>query len=58
MNTAKVGDLKKDLLKDAEEINGVEFIAKSVELDAKAIKNLAFELPNSMTTSFSISLTS
>ncbi|MGB1988303.1 MAG: alanine--tRNA ligase, partial [Flavobacteriales bacterium] len=47
LNTAKVGDLKTDLLKEAKEINGVDFIAKSVELDAKAIKNLAFELTKS-----------
>ena len=44
LNNAKVGDLKADLLKEAKDINGVDFIAKSVELDAKAIKNLAFEL--------------
>ena len=47
LNTAKAGDLKTDLLKEAKEINGVDFIAKSVELDAKAIKNLAFELTKS-----------
>ena len=47
LNTAKAGDLKTDLLKEAKEINGVDFIAKSVELDAKAIKNIAFELTKS-----------
>ena len=47
LNTARAGDLKTDLLKDAKEINGVDFIAKLVELDAKAIKNLAFELTKS-----------
>ena len=47
LNTAKAGDLKTDLLKEAKEINGVDFIAKSIELDAKAIKNLAFELTKS-----------
>ena len=47
LNSAKAGDLKNDLLKEAEEVNGVRFIAKSVDLDAKAIKNLAFELTKS-----------
>ena len=47
LNSAKAGDLKTDLLKDAEQVNGVDFIAKSVDLDAKAIKNLAFELTKS-----------
>ena len=47
LNTARAGDLKTDLLKDAKEINGVDFIAKLVELDGKAIKNLAFELTKS-----------
>ena len=45
--TAKAGDLKTDLLKEAKEINGVDLIAKSVELDAKTVKNLAFELTKS-----------
>ena len=44
LNSAKAGDLKADLLKEAKDIKGVDFIAKSVDLDAKAIKNLAFEL--------------
>jgi len=47
LNSAMAGDLKNDLLKEAEEVNGVRFIAKSVDLDAKAIKNLAFELTKS-----------
>ena len=47
LNSAKAGDLKTDLLKDAEDVNGVDFIAKSVDLDTKAIKNLAFELTKS-----------
>ena len=41
---AKAGNIKGDLLKAMETINGVNFIAAQVELDAKAIKNLAFEL--------------
>ena len=47
LNTAKARDLKTDLLKEVKEINGVDFIAKSLELDAKTIKNLAFELTKS-----------
>ena len=44
MTQAKAGNIKGDLLKAMETINGVNFIAAQVELDAKAIKNLAFEL--------------
>ncbi len=47
LNTAKARDLKTDLLKEAKEINGVDFIAKSVDLDAKVIKNIAFDLTKS-----------
>jgi len=47
LNIAKAGDLKSDLLKDVEIVNDVKFIAKSVDLDAKVIKNLAFELTKS-----------
>ena len=44
MTQAKAGNIKGDLLKAMETINGVNFIAAQVDLDAKAIKNLAFEL--------------
>lgn len=44
MTQAQAGNIKADLLKGMENINGVNFIAEKVDLDAKAIKNLAFEL--------------
>ncbi len=44
MTQAQTGNIKGNLLKRMETINGVNFIAAQVELDAKAIKNLAFEL--------------
>ena len=44
MTQAQAGNIKGDLLKTMENINGVNFIAAQVDLDAKAIKNLAFEL--------------
>ena len=44
MTQAQVGNIKSDLLKAMETINGVNFIAAQVDLDAKSIKNLVFEL--------------
>ena len=44
MTQSQAGNIKGDLLKKMENINGVNFIAAQVDLDAKAIKNLAFEL--------------
>ena len=44
MTQAQAGNIKGNLLKAMETINGVNFIAAQVDLDAKAIKNLAFEL--------------
>jgi len=40
----KAKDLKGDLKKEVEEINGVNFITRQVELDAGGMKDLAFEL--------------
>ncbi|MCT4623698.1 MAG: alanine--tRNA ligase [Schleiferiaceae bacterium] len=42
----KAGSMKTELLAKAKEINGVQLIAERVELDPKAIKDLAFELKN------------
>lgn len=44
MTQAQAGNIKGDLLQGMEIINGVNFIGAQVDLDAKAIKNLAFEL--------------
>jgi alanyl-tRNA synthetase len=40
----KAGDVKKDLMDAIEPINGVNFLAKKVDLDSGAIKDLAFQL--------------
>jgi alanyl-tRNA synthetase len=42
----KAKNLKGDLKSQLEEINGVQFLATQVDLDAGGIKNLAFELGN------------
>ena len=43
---AKAKNLKSDLINELQEINGVQFLAKKVDLDANGIKTLAFELGN------------
>ena len=40
----KAKNLKGDLLQELEEINGVHFLAKMIDLDAGAIKDLCFEM--------------
>ena len=40
----KAGHLKNELLNELTEINGVQFLAKEVDLDASGIKDLAFEM--------------
>ncbi|AXG68099.1 alanine--tRNA ligase [Kordia sp. SMS9] len=40
----KAKNLKTDLKNELEDINGVQFLAKKVDLDQNGIKNLAFEL--------------
>ncbi len=42
----KAKNLKVDLLNELEEINGVQFLAKKVDLDAGSIKDLSFEMGN------------
>lgn len=42
----KAGSLKEDLLKNIENINGVNFISTEVKLDGGTIKTLAFDLAN------------
>jgi alanyl-tRNA synthetase len=44
LSTAKAGDLKDTLLKKVQTFEDVDLIAEQVDLDAKSIKNLAFEL--------------
>jgi alanyl-tRNA synthetase len=42
----KTKDLKGTLLKDIEEINGVSFLSKKLDLNQNSIKDLAFEIGN------------
>ena len=41
---AKAKNLKGELAKELEDVNGVQFLAKKVELDAAGIKDLSFEM--------------
>ncbi|WP_396633451.1 alanine--tRNA ligase [Maribacter sp. R86514] len=40
----KAKNLKGDLLSELEEVNGVQFLAKKIDLDAAGIKDLSFEM--------------
>ncbi len=42
----KAKGLKGDLLKELQEVNGVQFLAKKIDLDAAGIKDLSFDLGN------------
>jgi len=42
----KTKNLKGELLGELEEINGIQFLAKKVDLDASGIKDLSFEMGN------------
>ncbi|HDZ07226.1 hypothetical protein LCGC14_0333020 [marine sediment metagenome] len=42
----KAKGLKGDLLSELKEVNGVQFLAKKIDLDASAIKDLSFEMGN------------
>ncbi|MDT0675602.1 alanine--tRNA ligase [Autumnicola musiva] len=44
----KAKALKSDLKNEVKEINGINFLAKLVDLDASGIKDLAFQLDNEM----------
>ncbi len=48
----KASNLSKDIESELEEINGVKFLAKKVDLDAGGIKDLAFKLGNKFTNLF------
>jgi len=48
----KVKDLKRDFVNEIEVINGVQFLAKQVDLDATGIKDLAFDLGSQFTNAF------
>ena len=40
----KAKKLKEDFLDDLEDVNGIKFLAKKVDLDAAGIKDLSFEM--------------
>ena len=44
LQKAKAGDLKGDLIARVQAINGVNFIATQTDLDAKSVKELAFDI--------------
>jgi alanyl-tRNA synthetase len=44
----KLIEVKEDLIKNAQLVNGIHFITKKVELDNDSIKDLAFDLKNSV----------
>ena len=50
----KAKNLKGDLKNDIESINGIQFIAKEVDLDAGGIKDLLFELGNEVDNLFAL----
>ncbi len=51
---AKAGNLKGDLIASAKSINGVNFIATKTDLDAKSVKELAFNIEREMENLFLI----
>lgn len=42
----KAKNLKGDLLSELKEVNGIQFLAKKIDLDAAGIKDLSFEMGN------------
>jgi len=44
LNAEKAGNLKGDLIKEIKEVNGINFLAKKVNLDTAGIKTIAFQL--------------
>ncbi|WP_424002406.1 alanine--tRNA ligase [Maribacter sp. IgM3_T14_3] len=42
----KAKNLKGDLLSEMKEVNGIQFLAKKIDLDAAGIKDLSFEMGN------------
>lgn len=50
----KAKSIKGDLLNELKEVNGVQFLAKQLDLDAAGIKDLAFEMGNNLSNLFLI----
>src|SRR5690606_16997113 len=54
LNRQKAGNIKGDLLKSQQSINGINFISAKVELDANSVKDVAFQLKNEVDNLFLI----
>lgn len=54
LQKAKAGNLKGNLIANAQLINGVNFIATQTDLDAKSVKELAFEIEREVENLFMI----
>lgn len=54
LQKAKAGNLKSDLIAQAQLINGVNFIATQTDLDAKSVKELAFDIERKVENLFMI----
>jgi alanyl-tRNA synthetase len=50
----KASNLKGDLVKEAEHINGINFIGKQLELEQNAVKDLVFDIGKDQTNLFVI----
>ena len=50
----KAGNLKTELANQFTDINGIQFLAKEVDLDAQGSKDLCFDLGNNLTNAFII----
>ena len=48
LKAAQAGNLKEDLKKEIKQVNGINFLAKKVDLDPKGIKTIAFQLKSEM----------
>jgi alanyl-tRNA synthetase len=50
----KANNLKSEVINELEEVNGINFIAKQVDLDAAGIKDLSFKLGNEVENLFAL----
>ncbi len=54
LNKEKIESIKLQLIKEAEKINNINFIARKVEMDTASVKDLAFRLNSSLESLFLI----
>lgn len=57
LNSYRLEALKRELLEGAETIGGIKFIARKVDIDAKAAKDLAFSIPENALSTFLLLIT-